>query len=60
MTVNTVNIDASLEQMFQRMGDLLKDIAASRTGMSEELAETREFAKNTTMPGLGENFDLSA
>jgi len=60
MTVNTTNIDTSLEQMFQRMGDLLKDIAASRTGMSEELAETREFAKNASTPGLGEKFDLSA
>ena len=60
MTINSTNIDASLEQMFQRMGDLLKDIAASRTGMSDELAETREFAKNTAMPGLGEKFDLTA
>jgi hypothetical protein len=45
--------------MFQRMGDLLKDIAASRSGMSEELAEIRSFDKNS-QPGLGEKFDLSA
>jgi hypothetical protein len=54
-----VAIDTSLDEMFQRMGELLKNIAASRNGLADEMNEIREFRK-LPEPGLGERVDLSA
>ena len=59
MNITSASIDNSLEDMFQRMGELLKDITASRTGMSDELNEIKKFHR-APQPGLGEKLDLSA
>lgn len=59
MNITASSVDTSLDDMFQRMGELLKDMAASRTGMSDEINEIRKFHR-ISQPGLGEKFDLSA
>lgn len=60
MEINSVNSSGpSLEEMFKRMGELLCDIAASRTGFTDELSAIKEFHRPYE-PGRGENLDLSA
>ena len=59
MNVTATTVDTSLEEMFQRMGELLKDITASRTGMADEINEIKKFRKVPQL-GLGGNLDLSA
>jgi hypothetical protein len=54
-----VAIGTSLDEMFQRMGELLQNIAASRNGLADEMEAIREFRK-LPEPGLGERVDLSA
>ena len=59
-TMDAMSIDTSLEDMFQRMGELLKNIAATRTGLvSEDIDKSGQFHK-LPEPGLGEKVDLSA
>jgi len=56
----SVAVDTSLEDMFKRMGELLRSIAATRTGhVSEEIDNSVQFPK-LPEPGLGERVDLSA
>jgi hypothetical protein len=56
---SNVAIGTSLDEMFQRMGELLQNIAASRNGLADEMEAIREFRK-LPEPGLGERVDLSA
>ena len=59
-TMNAASVDTSLEDMFKRMGDLLRSIAATRTGYTaEEIDNIGQFPK-VSEPGLGEKVDLSA
>jgi hypothetical protein len=58
MNVTSNMNDTSLEKMFQRMGTLLKDIAAERTGLADDIAQNPLLRSKE--PGLGENFDLTA
>ena len=51
--------DTTLDQMFERMGNLLKDIAATKTGLGDELAAQSGQTKSSE-PGLGEQLDLTA
>jgi hypothetical protein len=58
--LNATSVDTSLEDMFQRMGELLRNIAATRTGhISEGVDNAGQFTK-LSEPGLGEKVDLSA
>jgi hypothetical protein len=58
--MNAASVDTSLEDMFQRMGELLRNIAATRTGhVSEAIDNVCPFPKQPE-PGLGEKVDLSA
>lgn len=50
--------DAPLDDMFQRMGNLLKDIAATRTGLADDIAHNDHL--KGIEPGVGEQLDLSA
>jgi hypothetical protein len=57
--ISNVSYDASMEEMFRRMGDLLKNISASRNGLSDEIREINEF-RQPYEPGVGERVDLTA
>jgi hypothetical protein len=57
--ISNVSYDASMEEMFRRMGDLLKNISASRNGLSDEIREINEFHQPYE-PGVGERVDLTA
>ena len=59
MNTTMIATDATLDQMFERMGNLLKDIAATRTGLSDEAAAESGQTK-ASEPGLGEQLDLTA
>ena len=59
MNIAMNNTETSLEQMFQRMGGLLKDIAAARNGLADDLHEQNRFQK-ASEPGVGEQLDLTA
>lgn len=56
LTINAT--DTTLDEMFQRMGKLLTDIAATKTGLGDELAQS-EHSKGS-QPGVGEQLDLTA
>lgn len=59
--LKNVSYDTSMEEMFRRMGELLKNIAASRNGLADEVREINEFRFNrASEPGLGERIDMSA
>ena len=59
MNTTMIATDATLDQMFERMGNLLKDIAATKTGLGDELAAQSGQTK-VSQPGLGEQLDLTA
>ena len=59
MNVEMNAVDTSLEQMFQRMGGLLKDIAAARNGLADDMGEQKRFQR-ADEPGVGEQLDLTA
>lgn len=50
--------EAPLDDMFQRMGNLLKDIAATRSGLADDIAQNDHL--KSTEPGVGEQLDLTA
>ena len=52
--------DTSLEEMFQRMGSLLKDISAARSGLADDIAQNPLLRSKTSEPGVGEKLDLTA
>ena len=57
--LKNVSYDASMEEMFRRMGELIKNISASRNGLADEVREINEF-RRLAEPGLGERVDMSA
>ena len=59
MNTTMIATDATLDQMFERMGNLLKDIAAAKTGLGDEMAAQSGQTK-VSQPGLGEQLDLTA
>ena len=59
MNTTMIATDATLDQMFERMGNLLKDIAATKTGLGDELAAQSGQTKGS-QPGIGEQLDLTA
>ena len=59
MNTTMIATDATLDQMFERMGNLLKDIAATKTGLGDELAAQSGQVKSS-QPGVGEQLDLTA
>jgi hypothetical protein len=58
MKINTGSVNTSVEEMLQRMGELLVDVTASRTGLADEINEIKKFHR-IPEPGLGEKLDMT-